>query len=171
MKLTRLTLFPLTIFFLFLSCARNPVTGKRDFMLMSESQEIAMGKQSDPEIKSFFGVYDDDQLQKFIQQKGKAMAAISHRPDLPYEFKVVDSPVVNAFAVPGGYIYFTRGIMAHFNNEAEFAGVLGHGDRPRHGPTLGQAVQQGHARRRWAWWPGWCCRPSFGSLPIWPIPA
>ena len=126
MKLTRLTLFPLTIFFLFLSCARNPVTGKRDFMLMSESQEIAMGQQSDPEIKSFFGVYDDDNLQKFIQQKGKAMAAISHRPDLPYEFKVVDSPVVNAFAVPGGYIYFTRGIMAHFNNEAEFAGVLGH---------------------------------------------
>ena len=54
------------------------------------------------------------------------MAAISHRPKLPYEFKVVDSPVVNAFAVPGGYVYFTRGIMAHFNNEAEFAGVLGH---------------------------------------------
>ena len=126
MKLTRLTLLSLTVFFLFLSCARNPVTGKRDFMLMSESQEIAMGKQSDPEIKSFFGVYDDDKLQKFVQQKGKAMAAVSHRPDLPYEFKVVDSPVVNAFAVPGGYIYFTRGIMAHFNNEAEFAGVLGH---------------------------------------------
>ena len=85
-----------------------------------------MGKQSDPEIKSFFGIYEDDNLQKFIKEKGKAMAAISHRPDLPYEFKVVDSPVVNAFAVPGGYIYFTRGIMAHFNNEAEFAGVLGH---------------------------------------------
>ena len=126
MKLIRLTLFPLTIFFLFSSCARNPVTGKRDFMLMSESQEIAMGKQSDPEIKSFFGTYDDQKLQQFIQQKGEAMAAISHRPDLPYEFKIVDSPVVNAFAVPGGYIYFTRGIMAHFNNEAEFAGVLGH---------------------------------------------
>ena len=114
------------VYFLFSSCARNPVTGKRDLMLMSESQEIAMGKQSDPEIKSFFGIYEDDQLQKFIQQKGKAMAAISHRPDLPYEFKIVDSPVVNAFAVPGGYVYFTRGIMAHFNNEAEFAGVLGH---------------------------------------------
>ena len=113
-------------FFLFASCARNPVTGKRDFMLMSESQEIAMGKQSDPEIKHFFGIYDDDQLQKFIAKKGKAMASVSHRPDLPYEFKIVDSPVVNAFAVPGGYVYFTRGIMAHFNNEAEFAGVLGH---------------------------------------------
>ena len=54
------------------------------------------------------------------------MAAISHRPKLAYEFKIVDSPVINAFAVPGGYVYFTRGIMAHFNNEAEFAGVLGH---------------------------------------------
>lgn len=128
MKPTQRTFFPLFVlaFFLFSSCVRNPVTGKRDFMLMSKSQEIAMGKQSDPEIQSFFGVYDDDQLQKFIQQKGKAMAAISHRSDLPYEFKIVDSPVVNAFAVPGGYIYFTRGIMAHFNNEAEFAGVLGH---------------------------------------------
>ena len=85
-----------------------------------------MGASSDPQILSFFGLYEDEKLQKFIEQKGKKMASISHRPDLPYEFKIVDSPVVNAFAVPGGYIYFTRGIMAHFNNEAEFAGVLGH---------------------------------------------
>jgi len=108
------------------SCAKNPVTGKSELMLMSKDQEIAMGKQSDPEITAFFGVYQDERLQNFIKQKGKAMAAVSHRPDLPYEFKVVDSPVVNAFAVPGGFVYFTRGIMAHFNNEAEFAGVLGH---------------------------------------------
>jgi predicted Zn-dependent protease len=108
------------------SCAKNPVTGKRDFMLMSTEQEIAMGQQSDPEIKSFFGIYEDDKLQRFINEKGQQMAAVSHRKDLKYQFKVVDSPVVNAFAVPGGYVYFTRGIMAHFNNEAEFAGVLGH---------------------------------------------
>ncbi len=127
MKTTQLPfLLVIIVFFLFSSCARNPVTGKRDLMLMSKSQEIAMGKQSDPEIVSFFGQYEDEKLQQFIQQKGKAMAKISHRPDLPYEFKIVDSPVVNAFAVPGGYVYFTRGIMAHFNNEAEFAGVLGH---------------------------------------------
>ena len=85
-----------------------------------------MGQQSDPEIVAFFGLYEDETLQKFIERKGQAMAQKSHRPDLPYEFKIVDSPVVNAFAVPGGYVYFTRGIMAHFNNEAEFAGVLGH---------------------------------------------
>jgi predicted Zn-dependent protease len=114
------------IFLLLNSCAKNPVTGKRDFMLMSTNQEIAMGQQSDPEIKNFFGVYEDEKLQRFITEKGQQMAAVSHRKDLKYQFKIVDSPVVNAFAVPGGYVYFTRGIMAHFNNEAEFAGVLGH---------------------------------------------
>jgi predicted Zn-dependent protease len=111
---------------LFSSCAKNPVTGRQDFMLMSEGQEVAMGKQSDPEIVSFFGLYEDPSIQKFINEKGQKMAAVSHRKNLKYEFKIVDSPVVNAFAVPGGYVYFTRGIMAHFNNEAEFAGVLGH---------------------------------------------
>lgn len=108
------------------SCAKNPVTGRSELMLMSKGQEIAMGQQSDPEIVAFFGLYEDQRLQSFINEKGKQMAAVSHRPDLPYEFKIVDSPVVNAFAVPGGFVYFTRGIMAHFNNEAEFAGVLGH---------------------------------------------
>lgn len=108
------------------SCSRNPVTGKREIVLMSESQEISMGKGYDPQVIATYGVYEDAELQKFITAKGKEMAAISHRPQLPYEFKVVDSPVVNAFAVPGGFVYFTRGIMAHFNNEAEFAGVLGH---------------------------------------------
>ena len=107
-------------------CVRNPVTGKKELSLMSTKQELALGKQSDPSIVGTFGKYDDDRLQKFINEKGKQMAAISHRPNLPYEFKILDSPVVNAFAVPGGYVYFTRGIMAHFNNEAEFAGVLGH---------------------------------------------
>ncbi|HEV7351473.1 M48 family metalloprotease [Telluribacter sp.] len=108
------------------SCARNPVTGKRELSLMSTEQEIAIGKESHPSIVATFGIYEDQKLQNFIKTKGMAMAKISHRPELPYQFHVVDSPVVNAFAVPGGYVYFTRGIMAHFNNEAEFAGVLGH---------------------------------------------
>ena len=112
--------------FAFNNCARNPVTGKRQVVLMSEEQEIAMGKEADPQIVAQFGLYQDQALQAFITEKGKAMAAISHRPNLNYEFKIVDSEVLNAFAVPGGYVYFTRGIMAHFNNEAEFAGVLGH---------------------------------------------
>ncbi len=117
----------LTFILLFtVGCAINPVTGKKQMVLMSEAQEIAMGQQSDPEIVAFFGVYEDPELQQFITEKGLEMAAVSHRPNLDYHFKVVDSPVINAFAVPGGFIYFTRGIMAHFNNEAEFAGVLGH---------------------------------------------
>ena len=116
----------LVAFLLLDSCAKNPVTGKSDFMLMSKGQEVAMGQQSDPEIVGFFGLYENEPIQRFINQKGQEMVAVSHRKDLKYEFKIVDSPVVNAFAVPGGFVYFTRGIMAHFNNEAEFAGVLGH---------------------------------------------
>jgi len=108
------------------SCAVNPVTGKKQIVLMSESQEIAMGADADPQIVAQYGLYENKVLQDFITQKGNEMAAVSHRPDLKYEFKIVDSEILNAFAVPGGYVYFTRGIMAHFNNEAEFAGVLGH---------------------------------------------
>jgi len=93
---------------------------------MSEGQEAAMGAQSDPAIVAQFGLYQDETIQAFINEKGREMGKISHKPDLEYNFRVLDSPVVNAFAVPGGYVYFTRGIMAHFNNEAEFAGVLGH---------------------------------------------
>ena len=120
-----------SVYFLFLvllitSCARNPVTGKREVMLMSQNQELQLGASSDPQIVAQYGLYESAAIQSFIDDKGQEMAAISHRPDLDYSFKVLDSPVVNAFAVPGGYVYFTRGILAHFNNEAEFAGVLGH---------------------------------------------
>jgi predicted Zn-dependent protease len=111
---------------LFNQCAKNPVTGNRQLVLMSEAQEIEMGRSADPQIIQQFGLYPDKALQDFITEKGKQMAAISHRPNLEYSFRVVDSDILNAFAVPGGYVYFTRGIMAHFNNEAEFAGVLGH---------------------------------------------
>lgn len=111
---------------LFISCAVNPVTGKKEFMLMSVSEEKALGAAYDPQVISQFGLYENDQLQRFITLHGEKMGHISHRPELDYQFRILDSPVVNAFAVPGGYVYFTRGIMAHFNNEAEFAGVLGH---------------------------------------------
>jgi len=108
------------------SCAVNPVTGKRQLMLMSEAQEIEMGKQYDPQVISTFGQYQDDQLLQFIQTKGDEMGKLSHRPHLQYHFRILDTPVINAFAVPGGYIYFTRGILTQFNNEAELIGVLGH---------------------------------------------
>lgn len=122
--LSRLGLFLVLI--ILSGCAMNPVTGRKQFVMMSEAQEIAMGKESDPQIMAFFGSYEDPRLQRFINEKGQEMVKVSHRSKLAYEFKIVDSPVVNAFATPGGYVYFTRGIMANFNNEAEFAGVLGH---------------------------------------------
>jgi len=109
-----------------ISCAVNPVTGKRQLMFMSEAQEVAMGISYDPQVLATFGVYDDPELQAFVQARGTEMAKISHRPNLEFHVKVVDSPVVNAFAVPGGFIYLTRGILAQFNNEAELMGVIGH---------------------------------------------
>ena len=115
-----------TLALLVIACSVNPVTGKKEIMFVGEEREIAMGKEAHPSIMAQFGEYEDEKLQAFITEKGKEMAAISHRSHLNYSFKVVDSPILNAFAVPGGYVYFTRGIMAHFNNEAEFAGVLGH---------------------------------------------
>jgi predicted Zn-dependent protease len=109
-----------------MACAKNPVTGRRQIVLISESQEIAMGAQAHVSIKAEFGVLDQPAVQDYVQQVGKNIAAVSHRPNLDWHFTAVDSPVINAFALPGGYVYFTRGILAYFNNEAEFAGVMGH---------------------------------------------
>ncbi|MBN1561658.1 M48 family metalloprotease [candidate division KSB1 bacterium] len=109
-----------------ISCAINPVSGKRQFMLMSESDELALGQQTDQAVIQEYGIYNDAELNAYVEQIGREMATKTHRSNLNYSFKVLDTPVVNAFAVPGGYVYFTRGIMAYLNNEAEFAGVLGH---------------------------------------------
>lgn len=126
MKSTYVFVYGLLLSLFLSACAKNPVTGKRELVFISEKREIAMGKEYDPQIVGMFGLYEDPKIQAFIDEKGQEMAKVSHRPHLNYEFKILDSPVVNAFAVPGGYVYFTRGIMAHFSNEAEFAGVLGH---------------------------------------------
>lgn len=100
--------------------------GGSQIMLMSEAQEVQLGLSYDPQVLASFGEYNSPALQSWVQAKGTEMGKLSHRPNLEYHVKVVDSPVVNAFAVPGGYIYLTRGIMANLNNEAEFIGVLGH---------------------------------------------
>jgi predicted Zn-dependent protease len=107
-------------------CVVNPATGQRELSLVSESQEIAIGQENDRAIVAEMGLYPDEELQQYVGAIGKEMAARSERPELPWTFRVVDDPVVNAFALPGGYIYITRGILAHFNNEAELASVLGH---------------------------------------------
>src|SRR5919198_2059291 len=108
------------------ACATNPATGKKQISLMSEEQEIALGQQSDPEVKREMGVYGDSRLQEYVQGIGMKLARASERPNLPWHFTVVDSPAVNAFALPGGYIYITRGILPFLQDEAQLAGVLGH---------------------------------------------
>lgn len=118
-------LFLLLTGVLLASCARNPITGKKEFAI-SEKRELALGAAYDPQIVATMGEYKDAELDALINKLGMEMAKDSHRPNLAWKFTIIDSDVVNAFAVPGGYVYFTRGILAHFNNEAEFAGVLGH---------------------------------------------
>lgn len=93
---------------------------------MSEAQEISIAQESDPQIKQEMGVYNDPAVQEYVSSIGLKMAKISERPNLPWRFTVVDVPAVNAFAIPGGSIYVTRGIMPFLDTEAELAGVLGH---------------------------------------------
>ncbi len=107
-------------------CAVNPVTGKKEIMLISESMEINMGKEIDQGLRMEYGFYDDPQLNAYVAQIGQEMVPHCHRPNLEYHFAILDTPVENAFAAPGGYIYITRGLMAMLNSEAELATVIGH---------------------------------------------
>ena len=107
-------------------CAVNPATGQRQFMLISESEEIEMGREADGPITESLGLYESEALQATVRDLGNEMASRSERPALPWSFKLVDDPMVNAFALPGGFIFITRGIMAALNSEAELAGVIGH---------------------------------------------
>ena len=107
-------------------CSVNPATGERQLSLLSEAQEIAIGKENDAQIVASMGLYPDEEWQEYIQDLGGRLAAASERPNLPWTFRIVDDPIVNAFALPGGFIYISRGILAHFNSEAELASVVGH---------------------------------------------
>jgi len=107
-------------------CATNPVTGRSDVVTMSAAQEVEIGRRMHPQILQEYGRYADEAVQTYVSEIGQRIAAKSHRPDLQYTFTVLDSEEVNAFALPGGYVYITRGIMAYLNSEAELAAVLGH---------------------------------------------
>lgn len=108
------------------ACARNPVTGQRELALISEEQEIQMGRRSAQEVAASLGLVEDEALQQYVQRIGADLAADSERPELPWTFRVVDDPTPNAFALPGGFIFVTRGMMNLMNSEAELASVLGH---------------------------------------------
>src|ERR1043165_8049584 len=109
-----------------LACATNPVTGEKQLTLVSEQQEIGLGKQTAAEVQQSIGLYDDPKAQAYVAGIGKKMAAGSERPDLPWTYQVVDDAAVHAFALPGGPVYVTRGLMTHLGSEAELAAVLGH---------------------------------------------
>ena len=107
-------------------CAQNPVTGDKNFVLMSEQQEIQLGAQAHQDVLKEYAALENPGLQAYVNGVGQRLAQQSHRPQLKWHFTVVDSPDVNAFALPGGYVYITRGLMAYLNSEAELAGVIGH---------------------------------------------
>jgi predicted Zn-dependent protease len=107
-------------------CATNPATGRHQLSLMSEEQEIQLGQEQDAQVRKEMGVYSDRELQQYVSNVGLKLAQVSERPNLPWHFTVVDVPAVNAFALPGGYIYITRGILPFLDNQAQLAGVLGH---------------------------------------------
>jgi predicted Zn-dependent protease len=107
-------------------CATNPATGRREFSLVSAGQEVQMGREGYPAVLAEYGAYEDSTTQRYVNDIGQRLAKVSHLPDLEWHFTVIDDPSVNAFAMPGGYIYITRGILAHLNSEAQLAGVLGH---------------------------------------------
>lgn len=123
-------------------CAVNPATGQRNFMLMSYEEEKAKGAELHPQvIEKFGGAYNDPGLAQYVNVIGGRLAHATEQPGRAYTFTVLDSPVVNAFALPGGYIYITRGLMALAESEAELASVLGH--------ELGHVVAR-HAAQRYS---------------------
>ena len=108
------------------ACATNPVTGRSELSLVSSNQELALGRDGYPAVVNEYGKYEDAALGAYVDSVGQRVARVSHLPNLEWHFTLVDDPAVNAFAMPGGYIYVTRGILAYLGSEAQLAGVLGH---------------------------------------------
>lgn len=136
-KIFRHTVFYLSILVFASACTvqKNPVSGNKRLMAYSWEQEVEIGSQVDKEIEAEYGIYDDERVSNYVVELSEEILAESHmrREDTDqkfreteFYFKVLDSPVVNAFALPGGYVYFTRGLMAHLNNEAQLSVVIGH---------------------------------------------
>jgi len=108
------------------ACAVNPATGKRQFSLVSKDDEVAMGQEEAQKVAASMPILQNQPVQDMVKRVGMEMAKSSERPELPWSFTVLDDPVVNAFALPGGPIFITRGIITNMNSEAELASVLGH---------------------------------------------
>ena len=126
LKILKSKIYFLLILTFIASCAKNPVSGMPDFVTITEQQEVEMGRAYHKEILKNSKVLDNKELTKYYVELGEKIAKSSHRPDLNWKFTIIDDPAFNAFATPGGYVYFYRGLLAHFNSEAELAGVLSH---------------------------------------------
>ncbi len=106
-------------------CAKNPVTGENQFMLVSEEQEIQMDRKASPQqLSNDYGPTQDLALNEYVSGVGTALSDKSHRPQMPYSYRVVNANYVNAYAFPGGTIACTRGIMLEIDNEAELSALL-----------------------------------------------
>ena len=125
---TVLTVLVLLLSLALAACAKNPVTGEDQLVFMSEQQELVMGAKYYPQVIQLNQGLPpgDPQLQTYVKQVGSRLAGLSHRPNIPWQFAVVDTSQVNAFALPGGKICITRGLIAKMSSEDELAGVLGH---------------------------------------------
>ena len=108
------------------SCAVNPATGSANLVLMSESREKEIGLEEHEKVLASMPLFEDEELLAYVREVGNKAAAVSHRPDLDYTFNIIDSPEINAFALPGGYVYVNRGLLTFMNSEAELAAVLSH---------------------------------------------
>lgn len=108
------------------SCAVNPATGGTNLVLMSESREKEIGLEEHEKVLASMPLFEDEELLAYVREVGNKAAAVSHRPDLEYTFNIIDSPEINAFALPGGYVYVNRGLLTYMNSEADLAAVLSH---------------------------------------------
>ncbi|MCY4264759.1 MAG: M48 family metalloprotease, partial [Gammaproteobacteria bacterium] len=114
------------ILHLLASCAVNPATGSANLVLMSENREKDVGLEEHEKVIESQPVLKDQALNAYITKVGNRIAAASHRPDLDYTFTIIDSPAINAMALPGGYVYVNRGLLNFMNSEAELAAVIAH---------------------------------------------
>ena len=154
----RLVAALLSLLVLVQGCAVNPATGQREISFVSEAQEIRMGQQADPAATAQFGgLYPDNDLQAYVTGLGESIAAVSERPELDWSFKLVDHELINAFAIPGGYIYITRGITG--NDPHRTLTLLTSGDVDVEHPL--QALSPGHGGMAL----GWCSFICVGSGP------
>ena len=105
-------------------CAVNPATGGANLVLISENREKEIGLEEHEKVLEGMTLFKDKELLNYVRGVGNRIAQVSHRPDLEFKFFIIDSPEINAFALPGGYVYINRGLLTYLNSEAELAAVL-----------------------------------------------